>query len=451
MGRPAIYELTEKEGAKELLQYASGTKVTAAATNLLVRRVFENGRKDYVVLPTPVQIQQGGRVPLLDGDLVQVFEGKDPAKASVTVSGQVRFPGSYPLQAGMNAAELITLAGGPTRDAFQGRILLTRRLAANLQGQTRFLLDRADTCRLASEDSLYLFDVTELAHRDSVLITGAVLHPGQYPWREGMQVKDLVLMAGGGIWGADLSHVRLESPVEGAGSSIVVLEVDTSLRSGSTDHLLSPKSHVAIPLDPKARLLELVQVQGQVVQPGSYALTQNGERLSSLWKRIGGLRSEAYLGGAVFLRRTDSNISRIQIDFEKALSEKEETNDLALHAGDSIYVPARPATVSVKGRVNSPANILWREGKSWRWYVQQAGGFADSADMERLYVRYADGTIQTRDNGISDLPTPGSEVIVPFKVPPKATTMTDMLSGVNLILGTLIAGLTLYLLMEKQN
>ncbi|QQS05385.1 MAG: SLBB domain-containing protein [Fibrobacterota bacterium] len=450
VGRPAVYELLASEGAKELLGYAGGIRSTAATTNMLVQRIFENGRRDVLTLPSPTSVLSGPPAPLRDGDVVQVFRGNDPALSTVAIVGRVRFPGSYPIGEGMRASDLIKLSGGPTKDAFEGRVILSRLLVGKLRSFQRFSILQADTSLLQNGDSLFVFDRTELALHDSVRISGAVRRPGYYPWREGMTAKDLILMSGGGIWGAEMSQLRLETPRNGAPSLIDVFQIDSGLTNGKADRVLSPKAHLAVPLNPLAHSLDLVQVKGWVVQPGVYALEGNGERLSSLWKRIGGLREDAYLSGASFLRMTDSTYSRIQIDFTKALAEPGSTNDLALHPGDSIFVPARPATVSVKGRVNSPANILWREGKSWRWYIQQAGGFSDSADGDRVYVRYADGTIQTRDNGISDSPTPGSEVIVPFRVPPKPTTVTEMLSAVNLILGTVIAGLTIYVLTQTN-
>ena len=44
-----------------------------------------------------------------------------------------------------------------------------------------------------------------------------------------MTAKDLILMSGGGIWGADLSNLRLETPQEGAPSRIEVFQIDTGL------------------------------------------------------------------------------------------------------------------------------------------------------------------------------------------------------------------------------
>jgi protein involved in polysaccharide export with SLBB domain len=449
VGRPDIYELKGGEGAKDLLEYAGGLLPTAASTAVTALRIFQNGRIDAVTLPTPKEILAGAPAPLHDGDTVFVAHGKDPSAATVAVGGQVRFPGIFPISMGKSAADFLQVAGGPGQDAYTGRVLLSRRLNDGSREQLRFSLETAASLEVAAEDSLWVYDITQIVNKDSVRISGAVHRPGFYRREEGMTVKDLILKAGGFQWGADWSHIRLETPIPGESESRVeVLSLDSSLAEASGDHPVPSRSHVAVPLDPKTDTLEMVGVGGWIGRPGRYALLHSGERLSSLWTRLGGLQPDAYLAGARLIRG-DAVTGRIQIDFSKALQESGGYDDLPLRSGDSIYVPMRPATVAVHGRVNSPSNIVWREGKKWSWYVEQAGGFSDSADEDKVYVRYADGSVQTRAIGISDRPNPGSEVIVPFKVPPEPTTAKDVISGLNLLLTTAIAGVTVYVLLRK--
>jgi hypothetical protein len=228
---------------------------------------------------------------------------------------------------------------------------------------------------------------------------------------------------------------------------VEILSLDSSLGASSSDKPIAARSHVAVPFDPHTDTLEMVEVRGWVGRPGRYSLVRSGEKLSSLWARVGGLQQDAYLSGARLIRG-DAQTGRIQIDFTKGVTNNGGFDDLPLRGGDSIFVPMRPATVAVKGRVNSPANIVWRENKSWKWYIQQAGGFSDSADEGKVYVRFADGSVQTREVGIGDDPNPGSEIVVPFMKPPEPTTAKDVLSGMNLLIGTMIAGITVYLLLK---
>jgi protein involved in polysaccharide export with SLBB domain len=410
--------------------------------------VFENGRLDAVALPSPAEVAAGALAPLKDGDSVYVVHGKDPSSATVVVGGEVRFPGALPFVAGATAADFLEKAGGPTRDAYIGRVLLSRRLSDGDREQLRFSLESASSVQAQAQDSIKVYDVTKISLRDSVRISGAVRRPGIYARPKGLTVKDLILKAGGFRWGADWTKVRLESPVPGSEESkIDVLALDSSLAVATADRAIPPHAHVAVPFDPQMDTLQVVNVRGLVSRPGRYALERNGERLSSLWERLGGLRPDAYLAGARLIR---GETGRIQIDFERALKDKGGYDDLPLRGGDSIYVPMRPATVAVLGRVNTPANVVWREGKSWKWYIEQVGGFSDSADEDKVFVRYADGSVQTREVGITSKPNPGSEVVVPFRRPPEPTTGKDVISGMNMIMATIIAGLTIFVLIKNN-
>lgn len=450
VGRPGLYELAAKEGAKELLGFAGGLNATTAKAPLSVLRLFENGRVDAVTLPTPQDVLAGAAAPLQDGDIVQVFPGNDPSNSTVSIAGMVRFPGAYPVKEGMTAAELLELGGGLARDAYAERLLLSRRMASGIRQQMRLSAADAASMTLQALDSVTVFDRREMAFRDSVRISGAVVRPGTYVWLPGMSVKDLILKAGGFKLDAEFGNVRVESPIFGERKSKVeYLPLDSSLSTRSADQILLAQSHVEVPFNPLLTRLEMVEVRGWVERPGSYGLRESGERFSSLFERVGGLRPDAYLEGARLIRG-DSLAGRIQIDFNKALKDKGGYDDLPLRGGDVIVIPMRPATVTVKGRVNSPRNIVWREGKSWKWYIQQAGGYSDSADEDRVYVRFADGSVQTRDGGISDKPNPGSEVIVPFRKPPEPTTFGEILTGVNAIMATILTGLGIFVLINQN-
>jgi protein involved in polysaccharide export with SLBB domain len=444
VGRPGLYELKPKEGAKELIQFAGSLNATTAEAPISVLRIFENGRVDAISLPAPRAILAGTPAAVQDGDIVLFSPGKDPSTTTVSVSGLVRFPGMLPFVKGMTAAELLKSCGGLARDAYPDRILLSRRLVNGLRQQLRFSYEGASKVSIEPLDSLTIFDRREMAFRDSVSITGAVFNPGKYAWQADMSVKDLILKAGGFKSDAEFGNVRLESPVVGERKSLVeYLPLDSSLSSRSADHLLLAQAHVEVPFNPMLTKLEMVEVRGWVERPGSYGLRFSGERFSSLFERVGGLRPDAYLEGALLIRG-DSLAGRIQIDFKKALAEKGSYDDLPLRGGDVIVIPMRPATVGVKGRVNSPRNIVWREGKTWKWYIQQAGGYSDSADEDRVYVRFADGSVETRDNGISSKPNPGSEVIVPFRKPPEPTTIG------NVLMATIMTGLGIFILIQNQ-
>jgi len=63
-------------------------------------------------------------------------------------------------------------------------------------------------------------------------------------------------------------------------------------------------------------------------------------------------------------------------------------------------------------------------------------------------VQYANGSIQTREGGIRQDPNPGSVITVPFEVPQKLS-FAETIGGINAVLATVLAGLTIYVLLNK--
>jgi len=449
VGRMGLYELLDHEGAKELLQYAGGVNATTAKANLTALRVFDNGRRDAVVLPTPAEIAAGKPAPLEDGDEVQVYTGADETRATVFVGGEVRYPGAYPWTEGLTLQGAIDAAGGLTPSAYLGRVLVSR---PQSDGSTVVL--RHDLSKGAGP-AIFPLDRIEIKNRfsmtfvDSVRISGAVRNPGRYLWEDGMTVKDLVLEAGGFLKRAEFGRVRLETPQSDSERTLVEwLDLDSALASDAADHPIFGAAHLAIPFDPEYNELEMVVLRGWVMRPGNYALRHPEERLSEVIARAGGLKREGYPEGARLLRG-ENNGSRIQVAFSKALAKPGSLADIPLRGKDTIDVPKRPATVEVKGRVNSPGFIVWQDGRKWSWYVAQAGGLRDSAYEDGIYVTYADGSVQTNDGGISDKPNPGSVITVPFRDPGEPLSFKDVFSGINMTLTTLIAGLTIFVVLRK--
>ncbi len=449
VGTPCFYELLPREGAKELLNYAGGVNASAADAPLQVQRYFDNGRRDAVTLPPAREVLRGREdPPLFDGDIVSVLQGREESRQTVHIDGEVQFPGDYPWSERLTAGELLNLAGGPTDRAYRGRGIVTRIDDNGKKSQMRVLLDSSSDYLLKPRDTMMVYDRDSLLFEDSVLISGAVRHPGRYVYRKGMTTKDLILSAGGFTYWAEFGKVRLESLRETDDSiDVAVLALDSSLTVAAADHPLRPYDQVVIPFNPDLHRMENVVVRGYVKYPGVYALRGPGERLSSIMQRCGGARPEGYLEAAQLIREVDS-IGRISVDFPEVVKNPGSRTDLEVFAGDTIFVPRRQATVKVTGRVLHPCNVVWVDGKSWDWYVEMAGGYADSANRKGTYVQFADGSIETREGGIRHDPNPGSEVNVPFKVP-EEVNFKDAMSAVNVVLATVIAGLTIVVLLMK--
>lgn len=80
--------------------------------------------------------------------------------------------------------------------------------------------------------------------------------------------------------------------------------------------------------------------------------------------------------------------------------------------GDRLVIPRFNHTVRISGDVNAPNTVAFEEGKGYRYYIEQAGGFGDRAKKRHAYIVYQNGTMAKASKGKIE---PGCEVIVPSK------------------------------------
>jgi protein involved in polysaccharide export with SLBB domain len=410
--------------------------------------LFENGRRDAVFYPDFTN-KSAKRDPFRDGDTAWVSFGREQSRSTVHASGNVRFPGSYPWVSGNTAADLLQTAGGLDDSAYEARIIVLRRDTLGQLWSLRSSAANATSISLIPGDSLRVFNRLLMSDSDSVRISGAVREPGRFPYRRGMTLKDLILLAGGFLPDAEFGKVRLEqSSKDSLGATTRYLALDSSLKADAADQLLEPNQHLAIPYNPRWHKPEEVMIQGWVVRPGLYLLKHPGERLSSVIERAGGLKDGGYAHAAIFTRGRDS-VGRVRINLPQALSKPGSKFDIAMRGDDTLRIPDRPATVRVSGWVNYPTAVMYEKGRSWKWYVAQAGGFSDSANTKGVWVRYADGSILSRDYGLDD-PDAGAEIVVPKAPPKRELTATEQVQIWSGIVGIAMTVATLVVLVTKN-
>lgn len=450
VGRPGIYEMLPNETTASLLEFAGGLTPLAANAPMTLSRLYDNGRRDAGSLGSPQEAINGKRRdPVKDGDWIIVQTGSSRSQSSLFITGAVRYPGIYPYKPGSTLATLLATSGGITERTLTSRVIILREDTLGNRTALRASLDQAAQVTLFPMDSVVLADRIALdSAPETVTISGAVRNPGTFTWRQGLRLKDLVVLAGGFLPQADIRsiHVDHKDP-RGTIVESRTVDLDSSLAPNSKDALLDGQTLVSVPAIPGWSPLRTVVLHGLFAHPETYSLKGETERLSSVTARAGGPLREAYTEGAVLLRR---NVGRLQIDFPRALKRKGSSDDISLVDGDTLLLPPRPATVFVQGRVRKPGHVLWREGKDWKWYVDMAGGPNDSASEDDLYIEYADGTVRTDRQGLTS-PNPGSVITVPFKVPPQETSTMEVLTVISTIVGILVAGATLWVLVDNRN
>jgi protein involved in polysaccharide export with SLBB domain len=455
--RPATYELKGAETLNDLITYAGGFQAAASAQRVVIDRIVPaaertvpgRDRVTIEVASSQLLSATGPLVPLRNGDVVRVFPISARVRNRIVVEGNVYQPGLEGLTPGMRLSDALRQAGGVQPDTYLGEVLITRVLADSTHVQLRAAL--ADTAGhvvndplLQEDDHIRVFSLTTFRPIRYVAIGGAVRTSGRFPYRAGMTLRDLVLLAGGVLESAYLREAEIarlpDSRDGGVTATTVRVPLDSTYlferkpdgtyvgppglpfrASGSPEIVLKPYDNVLILRQPNWELQRTVTIQGEVRYPGSYALKTKSERLSDLIGRAGGLTDEAYADGIVF-NRTQGNVGRVGVELSSALRRYEGSDNLILRDGDNITIPAFNSVVSIRGAVNQPSTVAYVRGRGIDYYISAAGGPSRLADEGRAYVVQPSGKLESVRKrwllpSTNPQPRPGSVVTVPEKDP----------------------------------
>lgn len=472
--RPGTYELKANETLDDLIRAAGGLRAEASRRRIQIRRILPPGERtadghDRVTIDIDADALASGSAaptPVAAGDIVHVFTVSARVRSTVIVKGNVWSPGPMGLTPGMTIAEAIRRAGGPKPDVYLGQVLVNRLRPDGSRVQLRAALRDSlgaviGDFALVEDDNLLLFSLNEFRPDRFVQIGGAVRNPGKFPYRRGITMRDLVLLAGGLEESAFLKEAEIARlPADRSGSTTAItlrVPLDSTYlferkrgeaylgapglqasANGAPEVSLEPYDNVLIMHQPSWELQRTVTISGEVNFPGPYALKSRDERLSDLIARAGGLTSEAYPAGAVFVR-AEGNVGRVAIDVPKAIRKRNSPDNLLLLHGDSITIPVRSNVVTVRGAVNAPTVVAHVSGRDLDYYISQAGGPARNGDMRRAFVTQPNGKRETKRMGIAPRPMPGSLVEVPVLDPAYRTNWMQAAATIAPVLASLTA------------
>jgi polysaccharide export outer membrane protein len=454
--RPATYEMSKGETLADAIRFAGGFTSIASTRRVQIDRILSpaeraEGGRDRVTLDiSPITLTKGaaGDISVRNGDVVRVFPVSERVRNRISVEGNVWQPGTFGLTPGMTVAQALKAAGGVKPDTYLGQILIQRLNPDSTRTQLHAIL--ADTTGrvfgdfpLREDDMLRVFSTTEFRPTRYVAITGAVRRSGQVPFRDGMTVRDLVLLAGGLEQSADLTAAEIARLPQDrrSGQTAITFRapLDSSYifergpdgkyfgppglpapRGNEPEVKLQPYDNVLILRQPNWELQRTVVISGEVRYPGTYSLRTKTEKVSDVIQRAGGLTPEAYADGVTFYRSKDS-VGRIGIALPDVLKSPSSRDNLQLVDGDSIFIPKFNAVVNVKGAVNSPVAVTYVPGKNLEYYVRAAGGVTRKGDIRYAYVTQPNGKVEATSGKFifrnDPRPRPGSSVYVPEKDP----------------------------------
>ncbi|MBI3990039.1 MAG: SLBB domain-containing protein [candidate division NC10 bacterium] len=256
-------------------------------------------------------------------DEITVYPKADfEVRRTVSITGEVQRPGSFPLLKGMRIKDLIMHAGNLTKEAYleQGELLRMRedreveRFYFNMGKALEE--DPRDNLLLQDEDQVVIHNLWEPKYRKQVAVSGLVNKPGEYRLTQSMRVADLLFTAGGLQKNAYLKAAELTRYTitqDGVRTTTITLDLGRALDGDPSQNLLlQDYDHLVVRPIPELALERTVILSGEVRLSGTYVIAR-GERLSSVLRRAGGFTDKAYLKGAIFTRQSVARLEKVQL------------------------------------------------------------------------------------------------------------------------------------------
>ncbi len=312
----------------------------------------------------------------------------------VRVSGSVRVPGDYPLEAGMTVSDLIRAGGGLAEDAYGGEADLARYDARD--GQTRkaevvkvdlgraLANDTAADVLLEPFDFLVVKGISEWeTTQETVKLVGEVRFPGEYPIVRGETLRSVVERAGG------------LTPFAFAQGSVFTRE---SLMEREKEQIRFLADRLRQDLGTLA--LQAAQAPGSGAQQATQTLTIGRDLLADLLDTV--------------------PVGRLVIQLDKLIeSQPGAAGDVMLKDGDTLRVPRLAQEVTVIGEVQFSTSHLYDPSLSREDYLRMSGGATQKADEKRIYIVRANGSVESGGGSrwfgqSSGSIQPGDTIVVPL-------------------------------------
>ena len=380
--RPGMYRLGEKvNSVRSLLEMASGLTEEAMSSRAVMRRMKPNRTQE--VLSIDIEGILKGSTPdvaLQNEDVLFIPTlAEHQNLRTLTIDGQVIFPGTYEYAENMTIEDLILQAGGLTDAASTAKIDVSRRLRdpsateAGMEISKTFSFSLKDNYVIDGDRSFTLepYDIVQVRMSPAfqtpirVTVEGEVAFQGNYTMElKNQRLSDVVKAAGGVVAGGYVRGARLERRLTDA---------------------------------ERARLREVIRIARQTAD-GKDSIALNKLEMAETFT--------------------------VGIHLDEALANPGSTQDIELMDGDRLVVPRFNHTVRISGDVNAPNTVAYDEGEGYKYYIKQAGGFGDRAKKRNTYIIYMNGTMAMAKEGKIE---PGCEVVVPSKAPRNQNSMAQWL------------------------
>ena len=333
-------------------------------------------------------------VPLRNEDVLYIASREEKTRRqTVTINGEVHYPGVYKYADNESVDDLILQAGGPTEAASTVKVDVARRVsnpsateAEDMTAETfsfqltpGFSIAGQPDFRLMPFDEVYVRRSPNYTEQQNVTLEGEVQFEGTYALsNKGQRLSEVIRQAGG---------LTKRAYPEGA------------------------------------KLLRLMTHDEQDMMETVLRTAQRNSGRDSIDVKKLMLNANYPVG----------------IELDKALKNPGSDDDPILREGDRIIVPRYDGTVKINGEVLFPNTVFYKEGKDADYYIGLAGGTTSTAKKSRTVIIYMNGMVARADR--KHKPAPGCQIVVPTKRQRHGLGLQEWLSiGTSTAsLGTMIA------------
>ncbi|MCO6461936.1 MAG: SLBB domain-containing protein [Saprospiraceae bacterium] len=387
VANPGTYTYPAANSAFNLIALAKGITDLGSVRNIKI--VSPGGKvRTYDVYKSMMDPSRAPNIYLQDNDFIQV----PVAQKVVSIKGMINRPYRYELLPNEKLKDLIQYAGGLKAEANKDNIQVIR-FENDARNIYTLKLSEADKFTLKNGDEINITASSDEI-KNMITITGEVEHDGEYQWRQGMRISDLLKLAG----------LKRTSRTDNA--YIMSLNPDNSysFRRFSPDSvlhfpdfagnlLLKPNDQVTILSLPAYADSYKVQVSGAVRTPGEFNYSSNKKmKVSDLILMAGGLRPDALPKAYVIRTDTTTKITNyVMFDVSKALSNIDSADNFTVEPKDQVTILSNDillneSTVNVNGSVKNPGEFKYGPSMTLMDAITLSGGFTTEAATNRIEV-----------------------------------------------------------------
>lgn len=392
--RPGMYQIGDGvNSVRTLVEQAEGVTEQAFLNRAILHRLKADRTLEVVSVDLKGILDgTSADIPLKNEDVLFIPTQEEMnMEKTITISGEVYYPGIYKYAENETIEDFILQAGGLKETASTVKVDVSRRKinpsatqaeaelteTFSLSLKDGFVVDGTPGFTLLPFDEVYVRKSPGSNDPVNISVSGEVMFPGDYSLASKTQrLSDVVKMAGGVTSFGYAKGARLERKVNA---------------------------------EERIRMEEVMKLQREQYEElqQEQAISLANAKTSATGLDVDAAKS------ALMDKFKVGDTYYVGIELDKALANPGCEQDIILREGDKIVVPEYNGTVKVNGAVLYPNTVNFTSGKKFKYYLSQAGGFSNNANKKGAYILYQNGYAAKVSDGAK--PAPGCEIVVPYK------------------------------------